>query len=533
MLEGVGLAALVPILSLMTPQLGGHWRHVVVVALTTFGLTTLLSQLAAVLLAFCIVIAVRAVTLASRDRLLADLSLSFVAQQRLKVISALAHAHWPKLASLEHSRVSHVLSSEIVRLAFACSIMLQMLMAMVMLVVQAALIILLSPAVASFVLGFSMVGLLAIIPLSRRAAMAGNEISRASFSISSNAGQFLGGLKLAIAHDMADSFVDEIAEESAKLRTRLDSQQRFQSRVAIVSASISSFVGAVVVFGAIALHVRTVSLLTTLIILIRMTVPVRTIQTNTQQLFSVIPAFTALNKLYADLGVNTLRLEPTDEPMPAGIIKFEHVDFTYPGAPRAVFSNLNVAIKVGEVVGLTGSSGAGKTTFADLVTGLLVPDAGQLLIGKSALNDRTVSTWRRNLAYVPQDSYLINDNIRRNLTWGRQPLADDDLWRALALAGAADMVGAMPQGLDTVMDERGTRLSGGERQRIALARAVLRSPHLLILDEATNAIDVAAEQNIIFNIRRAYPLMTIIVIAHREESIQRCDRVISFPSRQT
>ncbi|MES3101677.1 ABC transporter ATP-binding protein [Sphingomonas faeni] len=526
LLEGVGLALLVPIFSLVSPAGGGRWQALIVEKLTAIGLTTHATQLGAVLLAFCVLVGVRAVVLSTRDRLASDLALGFVDHRRLMVITDLAHARWSQLARLRHARIAHILSSEIARLAFACSTIMQIMMAGIMLVVQAALMLLLSPLVAMLTIGFALLGMVMLVPLSRRAANSGRSTARFAFRIAGEAAQFLGGLKIAVAHDMADAFVAQIGEESAKLRIEQDAQVRFQSRVAIASASVSSLVGAAMIFGAVMLDVPTVTLLAALVILVRMSGPVRALQMQAQQLFGVVPAFTALRTLRADLGPPVVI--GADATLLDGDIRFDRVTFRYPDAPTPVFVGLDLTLLAGETIGLSGPSGTGKTSFVDLLTGLLEPDEGRILVGDAVLEPDTLTDWRRGLAYVAQDSYLINDSIRHNLSWGTARRPDHELWTALTQVGAAEMVAAMSAGLDTPVDERGTRLSGGERQRIALARALLRTPRMLILDEATNAIDIATERALIANLRRALPDATILIIAHREETLAACDRVIAL-----
>ncbi len=532
LLEGVGLALLVPVFSLLAPEAGGRWQRVIVDMLTGAGFDTRTEQLAVVLAAFCTLVVVRAVVLARRDRMMSDLSLGFVDHRRLMIVTDLALARWSALARLRHARIAHILSSEITRLALACSILMQILAATIMLAVQAVLLILLSPLVASLMVALALLGLLLLIPLSRRAAVIGKSTTRFAFRIVGEAAQFLGGLKLAVAHDMADAFVRQIGEESEALRIQQDAQQRFQSHAAIASTSIASLVGVVVIFVAVWLGVSTVTLLAALVVLLRMSGPMRMLQLNVQMLFGVLPAFTEVRELHADLDDPAPILTGADaRAVPPGPIRFEGVAFRYPDAPTPVFDSLNLKIAAGEMVGLTGPSGTGKTSFVDLLTGLLEPQAGRITIGGETLGPATLSSWRRRLAYVAQDSYLINDSIRRNLTWGSDIRPEADLWEALEQAGTAALVAAMPDGLDTTVDERGARLSGGERQRIALARAILRNPALLILDEATNAIDVATEQTVIANVRRALPATTILIIAHRDETLATCDRVIDLKAR--
>jgi ATP-binding cassette subfamily C protein len=547
-LEGIGLTLLVPIISLLAPQGSGRWQVAVTSTLDQVGIETRTGQLAAALAAFCILVGVRAAVLTARDRLIFDLTLSYVDDRRRRLITALAHARWSVLARLPHARIAHILSAEIARLDFACAMMLQIAAAGIVLTVQVVLIVWLSPPMAALAVACALAGLMVLVPLSRHAANVGHKVSKFHFRMAGEAAQFLGGLKIAVAHDLADAFVARVAADAAAMRVERDRQHRFQNRVAVTSATLASLVGAAMVLGAVMLGVTTVTLVAALVVLARMSGPTRALQANVQQLFAFLPAFTAVRDLNVALGglglhgsataVGAMAQVAGAQTVPRGGIRFEAVHFAYPNAPTPVFAGLDLSIGAGEMVGLSGPSGTGKTSFVDLLTGLLDPDAGRILVGTGAgrdggeaedgmpLGPAILADWRRRLAYVPQDSYLVNASIRENLDWDGAARSDTTLWRALALAGATDLVAAMPAGLDTTVDERGTRLSGGERQRVALARAILRDPDLLILDEATNAIDVATERVVLAGLRRTLPNATILIIAHREETLASCDRVI-------
>jgi ATP-binding cassette subfamily C protein len=185
------------------------------------------------------------------------------------------------------------------------------------------------------------------------------------------------------------------------------------------------------------------------------------------------------------------------------------------------------AIAPGAFAGVAGPSGAGKTTLIDVLIGLLVPQAGEFSVGGVALDPARAMGWRQQLAYVPQDGFVFNDTVRRNLTWACPDADDESLWRALALSGGDAIVERLPEGLDTIVGERGALLSGGERQRITLARALVGSPRLLVLDEALNAVDADSESAVLARLAALDPRPTIVMVSHRAASLIHCDQVIA------
>jgi ATP-binding cassette subfamily C protein len=187
---------------------------------------------------------------------------------------------------------------------------------------------------------------------------------------------------------------------------------------------------------------------------------------------------------------------------------------------------VDLMIPARQLTAITGPSGSGKSTLADLIMGLLVPDRGQVLLDGVPLAGPRLHDWRSSVGYVPQENFLFHDTVRANLQWAQPDAGEEELWRVLQLAAAAEFVARLPQGLDTVVGDRGLRLSGGERQRLALARALLRRPSLLLLDEATSNLDVENERQIQEAVRRLQQDLTVVVIAHRLSTVRLAERIV-------
>lgn len=200
------------------------------------------------------------------------------------------------------------------------------------------------------------------------------------------------------------------------------------------------------------------------------------------------------------------------------------VDFTYPGRHQTL-RGINLAIRKGQMTALVGESGSGKSTITDLVLGLQIPERGEVLLDGVPLGLWKQNSFRERIGYVPQDPLLFHSSIRDNLLWAHPQGSETDLWGALSMANAELFVTQLPQGIDTIVGDRGVRLSGGERQRIALARALLRKPELLILDEATSSLDSESERLIQESINSVARDTTIFIVTHRLSSIIKADHV--------
>ncbi len=211
------------------------------------------------------------------------------------------------------------------------------------------------------------------------------------------------------------------------------------------------------------------------------------------------------------------------EPKGGSAISFEGISFAYPGARRAALTDIRLDVPAGATFALVGPSGAGKTTFANLLLRFWDPSAGRILIDGVDLRDFELDHLRRRVSLVSQDTYLFNDTLRANVALARPEADEAAIQRALELAALAEFVESLPEGLDTPVGERGVQLSGGQRQRVAIARAFLKNAPTLVLDEATSHLDAVSEAQVRGALDALMRDRTTIVIAHRLSTVRNAD----------
>jgi ATP-binding cassette subfamily C protein len=206
-------------------------------------------------------------------------------------------------------------------------------------------------------------------------------------------------------------------------------------------------------------------------------------------------------------------------------IAFDEVSFGYISG-KSLFDNISLTIPAKKITCIAGPSGSGKTTLMDMITGLLIPVHGKIMIDGKDLTEIDKAAWHNSMAYVPQDSVFTNASLRENLTMGNNRISDDQIWQTLERVNAGQFVRELPRGFDTKMNNNGQQFSGGERQRLAIARSLLREPTLLLLDEVTNTLDLKNEQTIIDILLELKKEITIVMITHKRDLAQYFDKII-------
>ena len=207
-------------------------------------------------------------------------------------------------------------------------------------------------------------------------------------------------------------------------------------------------------------------------------------------------------------------------------IELKNITYKYPNTEKLIFDDADMEIPIGKSVGIVGTSGSGKTTVVDIMLGLLQLEGGEILADGKDVRE-CYPSWLKNIGYIPQTIFMIDDSIRKNVAFGypEEDIDDEKVWRALKEAQLDEFVRSLPEGLDTGIGERGIRISGGQRQRIGIARALFEDPEVLVLDEATSALDNDTEAAIMDSIIRLHGKKTLVIIAHRLQTIEKCDMV--------
>ncbi|HJU66485.1 MAG TPA: ABC transporter ATP-binding protein, partial [Gemmatimonadaceae bacterium] len=359
-----------------------------------------------------------------------------------------------------------------------------------------------------------------------KARRAGEDISETADDLYSAVTQHIGAVKTTKSFGAEERNLSTFTDVATRSANAYLHALKDYSRVSTMHA-----IGAVVILAALVyvgvevLRFPVAAILLLLFLFARLVPRISALHQSYYSALSSLPAFTRVISVadefesLAETPVRgTERLALVDE------VALSDVRFSYrPEARDNVVERVRMRIAAQQTTAIVGPSGAGKSTLADIVMGLLAPNEGDVLVDGRVLRPGQVGSWRRGIGYVAQDTFLFHASVEENLRWASPHASEADLWEALSLAAADDFVRRLPQGLGTAIGDRGVLLSGGERQRIALARALLRKPSLLILDEATSSLDAENEQRIQQAIADLHGRLTILIITHRLTTVRDAD----------
>lgn len=476
---------------------------------------------------FLLAMALRSLLLVWRDSLRGRLEADYRASLQLRAAATLAASGWNKASRIGQAGMQSLLLNDVPRAVLCLAFILEFAIAAVFLSVQFLLAAWLAPMLAFFALVVLAPALLLLGRSARRLASSGEALTRGSEDSTGAGIRLHSGLKSALAQGSTAQFLGEYRSSLARLAGEYG---RF-TRDLSVSRQLSAFATAVaavvlLVTGGRLLDLPFPVLAASLVLFARMATPAISLLQSAQRAIAAAPAFAAIER----------RLGPLARDVPAGKENLPALDWStldldavsYRHESGGGFHRLTLSLRRGGWLGIRGASAAGKTTLVDVIVGLHQPQQGSVRVDGGPLDDERLERWRAGVAYLGQDGLIFADSVAANLAAGQGELDEPAMWGALEAVGLAGRVRSFADGLNHPLGEAGSSLSGGERQRLLVARAILRKPTLIVLDEATAALDPNAEAIVLSALKDLPGRPAAILIAHRDSTLAHCETVLDF-----
>jgi len=526
--EAVSLLVLVPLLGLVGLDVGqgslGQIDGIISAFFTSLGLQP---TLVLILIVYVVVISISALLTRYQTLKTSEIQYQFANHLRKLLYNAITNSNWLFFSRMKSSSLAHALTNEIDRISVGTGQFLTFIASIMILAVYIIFALELAGLITGVIFA---VGIVILLILRRRASKSrtsGEDITTTTRDLYYSILQHLDGMKTIKSFGMQDENIKVFKDQSNKVASNYVDAIKSYADVKLLFDVGTVVVLAVMVFFLIeVVKLPTANLFLLIYLFVRMIPQFSTIQRAYQYFINMLPAFGNVMDLEERFLKNSETSRSEDEliELKEKII-FEKVNFAYHGEDHFTLKDLNLEILAGKTIALAGPSGAGKSTVADLIMGLINPEKGRVAVDGTTVSDEFLASWRKRIGYVAQETFLFNETIRFNLQLASPEASKEELNKALKLAAAYHFVSKLPEGLDTVIGDRGVRLSGGERQRLALARALLRKPSLLIMDEATSNLDSENEKKILHAIDNLHGEITILIIAHRLSTIKKSDYI--------
>ncbi|MGG1635390.1 ABC transporter ATP-binding protein [Paenibacillus sp. NRS-1760] len=535
LLEGAGMLLLIPLLSIIGII---DFQIHAIPGLAFFEFLQVMPKLQALLIILSVYLTlVIGQSFVSRNLSIRETRIltGYVNSVRLEIYRTLLQTQWAFFLKKRKTDLISSLTDQLWRVTNGAYLILQLLTSIIFTMIQIGIAFVISAKMTLFVLGFGLI----VIFISRRFIKQSKELG--SEAIELYQGYMAGitdqfnGMKDIKSNSLETSRYRWMLGWTRKQAEERNSNSIVSNNSQLVYKLTSSLMIAVfILFSATMFQQEGGYLLLIIAIFARLWPRFTGIQSNVELIASSIPAFKTLMNLQEEcMQVQEVTDIIQYEDENVGSMKFEHqlecrqVYFRYDqDQVDYTLEAINLRIPANGMTAIVGQSGAGKSTLIDMIMGMLKPDQGSVLIDGKTLTDEDLLSLRRSISYVPQEPFLFHGTIRDNLILIDPNATEDQIWEAMEFSSAAEFVRKLPDGIDTIIGDRGIRLSGGERQRLVLARAILRKPSILILDEATSALDSLNETKIQEAIERLKGKMTVIVVAHRLSTIRNADQVI-------
>lgn len=526
--EAVGLVLLIPLLGLVGLDVGqGSLGQIGELVSAFFRLLGLEPTLVSVLLIYVLVVSFSAFLTRYQTLKTSQIQYEFAAHLRKRLYNAITNSSWLFFSRMKASNFAHALTNEIDRISVGTGQFLTFISGIMILAVYIIFALELAGLFTGVIFAVGVAILLLLRRRASRSRSSGEEITTTTRDLYYSIMQHLDGMKTIKSFGMQNENIKLFSKQANQVAQNYLEAIRSYADVKILFDVGTVIVLAIMVYFLIEIiKIPTASLFLLIYLFVRMIPQFSTIQRAYQYFTNMLPAFDNVMRLEEECiknsevsGTDDIQIELKNE------IQIENVKFSYRGGEHFTIKDLNLTIPAGKTTAIAGPSGAGKSTVADLVMGLIKPDEGKVCVDGVVVTEKTLASLRNKIGYVAQETFLFNETIRFNLQLSRPDASEEELLEVMKLAAANEFVSKLPEGMETVIGDRGVRLSGGERQRLALARALLRKPSLLIMDEATSNLDSENEKKILKAIDDLHGDITILIIAHRLSTIKNSDYI--------
>lgn len=528
--EGVGLLFIIPLLAIVGV---GNTKGVEVESIhwlqSVFEQVNIPLNLSAILVSYLIIMIFYALLKLVQSINTALINQGVVLYWRNSFFERLTYASWPSINSIKNSDLQNIVNIEIRKFSAISNQLIHLTGTFILILVYLG--VSLSISVKLTIMAIIPIGVLLFLnrPINRRTHQLGKTSVDFNRSIQSIIVEHLNAIKLVKSYRKEAEHIQEFKKTNSELEHQTVSYVKANSLTKFLFEILAAIIIAVYIYLAIVIFkTDTTELLLLIFIFVRLLPRTTKLANSYQQILNLLPAI--------DLTLNFMtRLKKATEVKRSNTfpnvsfndsITFKEVNFSYES--RTILQQVSFIIKANQTNVIIGPSGSGKSTCIDLMMGFQTPTTGKILIDSIPIQEIDIHSWQSKIGFVPQDPFLFHNSIEENLRWSSPNATQEELVNAIELAGAKSLIDKLPEGLNTIVGDRGTQLSGGERQRIALARALICKPEILILDEATSAVDNETEELILEALKKLHGSMTIIIVAHRSKLIELADQTIQL-----
>lgn len=554
-MEGAGLFLLLPIVETIFASEGDQHSGLTgrfAAWLAQVGIDTVLEQLAVLGAGFVTLIGIRSIVLLHRDILILRLAQGFVDRIRSRLFSLLAHAEWPVIKRYRRADLLNTMTTNVSRLAQAMRFLSNSIVMCAMTVAYLSAAFFISIELGLTLLVLITIGLLVAVAWLARSHRLGWRLNRANRNVMRETTTFLDGMKAAKAARAEDALTarfDATVADSRAIAIEFVAQQG-RLRNAVQFAAAIAALGVLAAGHSIA-ELSGAELLVMAAIVLRLAPAIAANLAGFQSLAHALPAYEAIRQSELELAKagqdsdndsddarRPASSPPDDCPISLHDVVVDARSFD--GSTVTLVTAEDITIAPGMLVHVSGPSGSGKSSLVELLAGLHLPSAGSVKRGDFALTAQNQANWQKTVSFAPQEPFIFPGTVRQNLLWPNLIADEEELWAAIELAEAVEVVRGLPLGLDEPLLDGGARLSGGERQRLCFARAMLPQASLIILDEATSAMDADLERRIVGKLKAELGRRIAVFVSHSLNAASHADchlqvsegraRIVSFCS---